>query len=43
MQLLMAKDLAYFSEADATNLISAAEHVGRALNGLINSIGEKTA
>lgn len=41
-QLLIAAELAYLSNAEAESLLLAAEQVGRALSGLINSMTEKT-
>ena len=40
-QLIIAQELSYLCEADATGLLNAAEKVGRALSGLINSLSEK--
>lgn len=42
-QLLIARELQYLSEAEALSLLGTAERVGRALNGLINSMSEKAA
>jgi four helix bundle protein len=42
-QLLIARELEYLSSLQSTELLKIAESVGRALNGLINSMDEKAA
>jgi four helix bundle protein len=42
-QLLIAEELQYFRNADGSRLLALAGAVGRALNGLINSISGKAA
>ncbi len=42
-QLLIAEELQYLSQEDAQRLLAKCEGVGRALSGLINSIGGKVA
>jgi len=42
-QLLIARDLGYFTHSDADRLLGMAETVGRALSGLINSLSEQAA
>jgi len=42
-QLLIAEELKYLSQEDAKRLLAKCEDVGRALSGLINSIGGKVA
>jgi len=42
-QLLIAGELQYFGAAEGARLLGLAEAVGRALNGLINSMSEKAA
>jgi four helix bundle protein len=42
-QLLIAEELQYLSQEDPLRLLGAAEAVGRALNGLINSMRQKAA
>src|ERR1019366_2846342 len=42
-QLLIAEELQYFRNADGSRLLTLAGAVGRALNGLINSISGKAA
>lgn len=40
-QLMIADELQYFSSSDGQRLLVLAEAVGRALSGLINSLGSK--
>jgi four helix bundle protein len=42
-QVLIAEQLQYLSKADGQRLTAMAEGVGRALSGLIKSLGEKAA
>jgi four helix bundle protein len=42
-QLLIAEELQYLSKVEGDDLLGMAENVGRALSGLINSIGGKAA
>lgn len=42
-QILIAKELQYLTEERARLLLDAAERVGRALSGLINSLSDKAA
>ena len=42
-QLLIAEELQYLSKAEADRGLALAEAVGRALNGLINSLQSKAA
>jgi four helix bundle protein len=42
-QLLIAEELQYLSKVEGGYLLGMAESVGRALSGLINSMGEKAA
>jgi four helix bundle protein len=42
-QLLIAEELQYLSKVEGDHLLGVAESVGRALSGLINSMGEKVA
>jgi len=42
-QLLIAEELQYVSKEQASELLMTADHVGRALNGLISSLERKAA
>jgi four helix bundle protein len=42
-QLMIAEDLQYFSSSEGRRLLALAEAIGRALTGLINSLGRKAA
>lgn len=42
-QVIIAEELQYLSKSEAKHLLDIAEDVGRALNGLINSLREKAA
>jgi four helix bundle protein len=42
-QVLIAEELQYFRDQQGTRLLAMADAVGRGLNGLINSMGEKIA
>lgn len=42
-QLLISRDLEYFSEEKADGLLAEAQELGRILNGLINSIKSRIA
>jgi four helix bundle protein len=42
-QILIAKELQYLTEERVRLLLDAAERVGRALSGLINSLSDKAA
>jgi|SRR5450432_725452 four helix bundle protein len=42
-QLLIAEELQYISKENSQGLLTMAEGVGRALNGLINSMRDKAA
>jgi four helix bundle protein len=42
-QLMIAEELQYLSKAEADRQLAAADAVGRALNGLINSLESKAA
>jgi four helix bundle protein len=42
-QLLIAEELQYISKENSQGLLNLAENVGRALNGLFNSLRDKAA
>jgi four helix bundle protein len=42
-QILIAKELQYLAEAEASRLLRLAAEVGRSLNALLNSVGVKAA
>ena len=42
-QLMIAKELQYISTEEGAKLLASSDAIGRGLNGLINSMAEKTA
>jgi four helix bundle protein len=42
-QLMIAQELQYISQEEGNQLLASSDGIGRCLNGLINSVGEKAA